>query len=146
MFIRFVGRFEFMDELVVIRDLELIKKITVKDFEHFLDHRAVFTTDSFFSRNLLSLTGMNLRFKISIYVSLVSAITQHAMLCTVFNPICIHITKHVMHSNRSRMERHALHIESCVYKFQDASDGALHGGGGRPDDEYASEKDQGIQM
>nr|WNK22289.1 cytochrome P450 [Athetis lepigone] len=55
---RFVGRFEFINELVVVRDIELVKKITVKDFEHFLDHRSIFSTsDSFFSRNLFSLKG-----------------------------------------------------------------------------------------
>ena len=44
----------------MIRDIELVKKITVKDFEHFLDHRAMLSTeDSLFSRNLFSLKGMN---------------------------------------------------------------------------------------
>ncbi|NP_001341723.1 cytochrome P450 CYP9A17v2 [Helicoverpa armigera] len=55
---RFVGKFEFIKELVVIRDIELVKKIAVKDFEHFLDHRSMFSSsDSFFSRNLFSLKG-----------------------------------------------------------------------------------------
>ncbi|KAH9645246.1 hypothetical protein HF086_012124 [Spodoptera exigua] len=55
---RFVGRYEFLKELIVIRDLELIKKITVKDFEHFLDHRSLLNnSESYFSRNLLSLRG-----------------------------------------------------------------------------------------
>nr|ALJ30298.1 cytochrome P450 monooxygenase CYP9A [Mamestra brassicae] len=55
---KFVGRFEFLNELAMIRDIELVKKITVKDFEHFLDHRSIFSTsDSFFSRNLFSLKG-----------------------------------------------------------------------------------------
>uniref|UniRef100_A0A2A4JDS7 unspecific monooxygenase n=1 Tax=Heliothis virescens TaxID=7102 RepID=A0A2A4JDS7_HELVI len=55
---RFVGRFEFVNELVMIRDIELVKKITVKDFEYFLDHRSIFSSsDSFFSRNLFSLRG-----------------------------------------------------------------------------------------
>nr|CAB3515409.1 unnamed protein product [Spodoptera littoralis] len=55
---RFVGRYEFVKEIIFVRDLELIKKMTVKDFEHFLDHRSIFSTsDSYFSRNLLSLQG-----------------------------------------------------------------------------------------
>ncbi|KAJ8728450.1 hypothetical protein PYW08_016835 [Mythimna loreyi] len=53
---RFVGRFEFLSEAVVIRDVELIKKITVKDFEYFLDHRS-FDTESFFGRSLFLLKG-----------------------------------------------------------------------------------------
>ncbi|CAD0254266.1 unnamed protein product [Spodoptera exigua] len=55
---RFVGRYDFNKEVILARDLELIKNITVKDFEHFIDHRFVFgSSESFFSRNLLSLRG-----------------------------------------------------------------------------------------
>ncbi|CAB3252953.1 unnamed protein product [Arctia plantaginis] len=56
---RFVGRFEFTNPVLYIRDLELIKKITVKDFEHFLDHRIMIDEkmDPLFGRNLLSLKG-----------------------------------------------------------------------------------------
>ncbi|KAJ8728449.1 hypothetical protein PYW08_016834 [Mythimna loreyi] len=53
---RFVGRFEFLIEVIVLRDLELIKKVTVKDFEYFLDHRG-FEMDNYFSRTLLLLKG-----------------------------------------------------------------------------------------
>ncbi|CAK1596641.1 unnamed protein product [Parnassius mnemosyne] len=54
---RFVGRFEFLNPVVMIKDIELIKKITVKDFEHFLDHRSIVNenVDPFFGRNLISL-------------------------------------------------------------------------------------------
>ncbi|KOB74839.1 Cytochrome P450, partial [Operophtera brumata] len=57
--LRFVGRFEFMNQMVFIRDLELVKKITVKDFEYFLDHRTIIDeeTDPLFGRNLFSLKG-----------------------------------------------------------------------------------------
>ncbi|KAF9412743.1 hypothetical protein HW555_008828 [Spodoptera exigua] len=41
---RFVGRYEFVNELIVIRDIDLIKKIAVKDFEYFLDHRSIFSS------------------------------------------------------------------------------------------------------
>ncbi|KAM3960574.1 cytochrome P450 9e2-like [Aphomia sociella] len=56
---RFVGRYEFMNPSIMIRDLELAKKITVKDFEHFLDHRTFFDvkTEPFFVRNLFALKG-----------------------------------------------------------------------------------------
>nr|QPF77609.1 cytochrome P450 monooxygenase CYP9A124 [Ostrinia furnacalis] len=56
---RFIGRFEFMSPMVMIRDLELIKRITVKDFEYFLDHRTIVNdkTDPLFGRNLFSLKG-----------------------------------------------------------------------------------------
>ncbi|KAJ8728454.1 hypothetical protein PYW08_016839 [Mythimna loreyi] len=55
---KFVGRFEFTTEMVMIRDIELVKKICIKDFEYFLDHRSIFSaSDSFFARNLFSLQG-----------------------------------------------------------------------------------------
>ncbi|XP_038211821.1 cytochrome P450 9e2-like [Zerene cesonia] len=56
---RFLGRYEFLNPVVEIRDLELIKKITIKDFEHFLDHRG-FTdaeVEPLFARNLFTLKG-----------------------------------------------------------------------------------------
>ncbi|XP_075973977.1 cytochrome P450 9e2-like [Anticarsia gemmatalis] len=55
---KFVGRYEFSNNLVMIRDLELVKKITLKDFDYFLDHRSLFSeSDSYFARNLFSLKG-----------------------------------------------------------------------------------------
>ncbi|XP_046959649.1 uncharacterized protein LOC124529784 [Vanessa cardui] len=56
---RFVGRYEFIKPVVVLQDLELIKRVTVKDFEYFLDHRG-FTdgpVEPLFARNLFSLKG-----------------------------------------------------------------------------------------
>ncbi|XP_045515658.1 cytochrome P450 9e2-like [Pieris brassicae] len=56
---RFIGKYEFTNPVIIVRDLELIKKITIKDFEYFLDHRA-FTDEKvepIFARNLFSLRG-----------------------------------------------------------------------------------------
>ncbi|KAG6461828.1 cytochrome P450 9e2 [Manduca sexta] len=56
---RFVGRYEFIKPTLVVRDIELLKKITVKDFEHFLDHNTLIDehSDPLFGRNLFSLKG-----------------------------------------------------------------------------------------
>ncbi|KAG6461830.1 hypothetical protein O3G_MSEX012870 [Manduca sexta] len=56
---RFVGRYEFTNPMLLVRDTELLKKITVKDFEHFLDHRVLIDekVDPMFGRNLFSLKG-----------------------------------------------------------------------------------------
>ncbi|CAG9785902.1 unnamed protein product [Diatraea saccharalis] len=56
---RFIGLYEFVSPAVIVKDIELLKKITVKDFEHFLDHRAMIDekTDPFFGRNLFFLKG-----------------------------------------------------------------------------------------
>ncbi|KAM3966418.1 cytochrome P450 9e2-like [Aphomia sociella] len=56
---RFVGKFEFFTPLLIVKDIELIKKITIKDFEYFLDHRTTVDSnnDPFFGRNVFSLKG-----------------------------------------------------------------------------------------
>ncbi|XP_052740446.1 cytochrome P450 9e2 [Bicyclus anynana] len=56
---RFVGRYEFLRPITIVRDLELVKKITIKDFEHFLDHRnfTEVSIEPLFARNLFSLKG-----------------------------------------------------------------------------------------
>ncbi|XP_026324948.1 uncharacterized protein LOC113233928 [Hyposmocoma kahamanoa] len=56
---RFYGAFQFLTPFLQVRDIELIKKITVKDFEHFLDHNVFINEecDPLFGRNLISLRG-----------------------------------------------------------------------------------------
>lgn len=56
---RYIGRYEFLNPSILVRDLDLVKKITIKDFEYFLDHRG-FTDeviDPLFGRNIFSLKG-----------------------------------------------------------------------------------------
>ncbi|XP_058056469.1 probable cytochrome P450 9f2 [Anopheles bellator] len=43
---RVFGMFEMLTPLFVIRDPELVKRITVKDFDHFVNHRPIFHTDN----------------------------------------------------------------------------------------------------
>lgn len=45
--------------MIMLKDIELIKTIGVKDFEYFLDHRPVVDgkIDPFFGRSLISLKG-----------------------------------------------------------------------------------------
>ncbi|XP_066991533.2 cytochrome P450 9e2 [Anabrus simplex] len=56
---RFVGIFQFLEPLVIVKDPELIKRIAVKDFEFFTDHQETIpeNADSLFSKNLISLKG-----------------------------------------------------------------------------------------
>lgn len=61
-FIRFYGLFDSGKPLVAIRDPELIKQITVKDFEYFLDHRKMISdVGSLFDKSLFMLTGQRWR-------------------------------------------------------------------------------------
>uniref|UniRef100_A0A6E8W4R8 Cytochrome P450 n=1 Tax=Anopheles coluzzii TaxID=1518534 RepID=A0A6E8W4R8_ANOCL len=45
------GLFEMITPMFVVRDPELIKQITVKDFDHFVNHRAILPGDESSSRN-----------------------------------------------------------------------------------------------
>ncbi|CAH0667045.1 unnamed protein product [Chilo suppressalis] len=56
---RFFGQYEFLRPLVIVKDIELIKQITIKDFEYFLDHKTMVdgSIDPLFGRNLFSLKG-----------------------------------------------------------------------------------------
>ena len=54
---KYIGVFEFGMSLLMIRDHDLIKSITVKNFDHFPNHRMTFDPDvePLFSKNLFSL-------------------------------------------------------------------------------------------
>lgn len=54
---KFVGQYDFITPMVVLRDIELIKQVTVKDFETFLNHRVLIdeNNDPYFGSNLFSL-------------------------------------------------------------------------------------------
>lgn len=58
---RIIGLFTLTTPFYIIRDPELIKKIAVKDFDHFMDHRKVIDDKSFdndmLSKVLTALTG-----------------------------------------------------------------------------------------
>nr|QLI62188.1 cytochrome P450 39 [Streltzoviella insularis] len=56
---KYVGYIEGMTPIIVVRDPDLIKSITVKDFDHFTDHRHFFTeeTEPLFGGSLLMMRG-----------------------------------------------------------------------------------------
>ncbi|KAL7019935.1 hypothetical protein ACKWTF_011309 [Chironomus riparius] len=53
------GLFEFRRPIVLIKDPQIIKQLTVKEFDHFTDHRVVITEnmDPLFGKALLNLRG-----------------------------------------------------------------------------------------
>ncbi|XP_021918285.1 cytochrome P450 9e2-like isoform X2 [Zootermopsis nevadensis] len=57
------GFFLFKQPIIMLKDPELIKTIAVKDFEYFMDHRAIFSKDGepVWSRGLFSLKGQRWR-------------------------------------------------------------------------------------
>lgn len=56
---RYTGLYQGTHPVLMLRDPELIKQITVKDFDHFVDHRSFVSEnqDPIFSKNLFSLKG-----------------------------------------------------------------------------------------
>lgn len=56
---KYVGFFTFTQPILLIRDLELIKNLTIKDFDHFPDHKPLADPelDPLFGNNLFSMTG-----------------------------------------------------------------------------------------
>ncbi|XP_017882209.1 cytochrome P450 9e2-like [Ceratina calcarata] len=56
---KYIGGYEFLSPMIAIRDLELIKTITVKNFDHFTDHRGMRNNanDPLFTQNLFFLKG-----------------------------------------------------------------------------------------
>ena len=59
---KYGGLYQFMMPVVLLRDPELIKKVTVKDFEHFLDHQAPISEEAepLFGKALFNLKGKQL--------------------------------------------------------------------------------------
>ncbi|XP_063915553.1 cytochrome P450 9e2-like [Zophobas morio] len=60
---RYSGFYQFFVPTLVLKDPELIKQITVKDFDHFVDRRNFIPEDSdpLWSKNLVALTGRKWR-------------------------------------------------------------------------------------
>ncbi|KAL0110543.1 hypothetical protein PUN28_013857 [Cardiocondyla obscurior] len=56
---KYVGMYDLTKPLIVLRDPELIKTITLKHFDMFMDHRRFIdeTQDPFFGKNLVALRG-----------------------------------------------------------------------------------------
>ncbi|XP_063916162.1 cytochrome P450 9e2-like [Zophobas morio] len=60
---RYSGFYQFLLPTLLVKDPDLIKQITVKDFDHFVDHRSFIPGDSdpLWGRNLFALNGKKWR-------------------------------------------------------------------------------------
>ncbi|KOB74837.1 Cytochrome P450 [Operophtera brumata] len=67
---RFVGKFEFTNPQLLIRDIELVKQITIKDVEHFLDRRTLIDekADPLFGRILPAFTSSKMKLMLPLIV------------------------------------------------------------------------------
>ena len=59
---KYGGLYELLKPVVLLRDPELIKMVTVKDFEYVLDHRSMFTEEiePLMGKGLVHLKGKNI--------------------------------------------------------------------------------------
>ncbi|XP_012256722.2 cytochrome P450 9e2-like [Athalia rosae] len=57
--VKYVGIFDFVNPIVMLRDPELIKSVAIKNFDHFQDHRNFLPeeSDPLFAKNLFFLQG-----------------------------------------------------------------------------------------
>jgi cytochrome P450 family 9 len=51
------GSFAFRQPTVVIMDPKLVKKLVVKEFDHFTDHQGLVGADPLFDKTLIALNG-----------------------------------------------------------------------------------------
>jgi cytochrome P450 family 9 len=56
---KYIGAFNFTQPIIMLRDLDLIKNIAIKNFDHFQDHRTIFdaSIDSLMGGNIFNLKG-----------------------------------------------------------------------------------------
>nr|XP_031848136.1 cytochrome P450 9e2-like [Nomia melanderi] len=54
---KYIGVFENFTPAIMIRDLDLLKSVTVKNFDHFQNHRSITASEQIFSKNIFFLRG-----------------------------------------------------------------------------------------
>lgn len=57
--VKYIGTMDFTSPNILVRDPELIREVSIKNFEHFTDHRSIITEDAdpMFAKNVFSLRG-----------------------------------------------------------------------------------------
>ncbi|XP_063917119.1 cytochrome P450 9e2-like [Zophobas morio] len=60
---RYCGIYQFLTPALILKDPDLIKQVTIKDFDHFVDHGTIIPEecDPLFAKNLFFLTGKKWR-------------------------------------------------------------------------------------
>jgi hypothetical protein len=133
-FFRVSGMFEFRHPAYFIRDPELIKKLAIKDFDYFMDHRLLFTEEMepTFTKALFALTGQKwkgnvnrkmkffnqLSFKWK-YLSNLQICEQH---CRQHSQVFIDISISYSYSCNLNNERLQLFYNNIINRQQNATD------------------------
>lgn len=78
---RICGVYNFTGPTLLINDLELIKRITIKDFDHFTDHLQVPSeADPLFFNNVFSMRGKTY---VIFYINDIKKIYMRTMFCAL---------------------------------------------------------------
>nr|QZP43534.1 cytochrome P450 monooxygenase CYP9G51 [Ephestia elutella] len=99
---KYVGFIEGTDPLILIRDPEIIKNTTVKDFDHFVDHKEFFSEDAepLFGGSLLQMKGERWR---DMRTTLSPAFTASKMRLMI--PFMFEATKNVIDNLKERVSK-----------------------------------------
>lgn len=59
-YLRYHGSYQFLNPVLILKDVDLIKQMLIKDFDHFTDHQTFFPegSDELWNKNLFALKGM----------------------------------------------------------------------------------------
>ncbi|ENN74073.1 hypothetical protein YQE_09335, partial [Dendroctonus ponderosae] len=102
---RYSGFYQFSVPTLMLKDPELIKQITVKDFDHFTDHRAAIDPElePLFARNLFTLKGPKWR---QMRSTLSGSFTSSKMknMFSLMNEAAEHFTKFFLNQNKETIE------------------------------------------
>ncbi|ERL91728.1 cytochrome P450 9e2 [Dendroctonus ponderosae] len=102
---RYTGFFQFATPSIMLRDPQLIKQITVKDFDHFTDHRKIVEpeSDPIWSGNLFALRGAKWReMRATLSGSFTSSKMKH--MFDVINETAENFSKHFASKNEKFFE------------------------------------------
>ncbi|KAL1509791.1 hypothetical protein ABEB36_004473 [Hypothenemus hampei] len=102
---RYGGFYQFNVPTLMLKDPELIKQLTIKDFDHFTDHRPFVNpeVDPLWSNNLFSLTGQKWKeMRATLSGSFTSSKMKH--MFEVINEVAQNFSKHFMKKEENIIE------------------------------------------
>ncbi|KAL1509793.1 hypothetical protein ABEB36_004475 [Hypothenemus hampei] len=102
---RYGGIYQFNLPTLMLKDPELIKQLTIKDFDHFTDHNTFFKpeVDPLWSNNLFALTGQKWReMRATLSGSFTSSKMKH--MFGVINETAQNFSKHFMNKEENILE------------------------------------------
>jgi cytochrome P450 family 9 len=112
---RYYGSYNFTIPSLILKDPELVKQITVKDFDHFVDHNTFLSeeVDPLWGKNLFALTGQRWR---DMRSTLSPAFTSSKMrmMFALISQSGEQFAKHFLEQDRDLVE---IHVKDVLSRF-----------------------------